>query len=238
MATTYTTNVRLQKPSTADRQWDVPLNGNADYLDGLAAVGGLAVTALEVPSSSLSCRVAAGTYMKSDGSAGTCAGIASLAVAPGATSSVWLTDAGVAASGPAFPAAPHVRLAQVQAGPGSILQVVDARVAYRSVGAGVFVSKAGDTVGGPFQVSPPTGGAPVLAIDPAGAAIGFFGAAATTQAPRLNPLADATGGAPSDTLVAAGSSFSAATLNNNFAAIAAKVDALIAALKRHGLMSS
>jgi hypothetical protein len=239
MATNYTTNVRLQKPSTADRQWDVPLNANADYLDGLAAVGGLTVTPLEVPSASLSCRVSAGTYLKSDGSLGSFAGASSLALAPGATLFVWLTDAGVPGTGAAFPTTPHLRLAQVKTGPATILQVVDARMAYQSVGANtVFVAKAGDTIAGALQVTSPTTGTPVLSLDPTNQLIGFFGTAAATQAPRLNPLTDSTGGTASDVLSNVGASFSQATLNNNFASIAAKVDALIAALKRHGLMSS
>ncbi len=126
MATTYTTNAQLQKPAAADRHWDVPLNANADYLDGLAAVGGLAVTTLEVPSASLSCRIAVGTYLKSNGTVGTYAG-GSLTLAASATVYVWLTDAGAARSGTAWPATPYLPLAQVQTGTGTITQIVDAR---------------------------------------------------------------------------------------------------------------
>ena len=239
MATTYTTNLRLQKPSTADRQWDVPLNANSDYLDGLAAVGGLAVTPLEAPSVTLHCRIAAGTYLTSNGSLGTFAGTASLPIAAGVTSFVWLTDSGVATTGATFPATPHVRLAQVAAGPTAIVQIVDARIAYQSIGANtVFVAKAGDTMAGPFQVVAPAGGIPVLALDPTARTIGFFGVAGATQAARLNPLIDGTGGTASDGLANVGTAFSQATLNNNFASISMKVDALIAALTRHGLMST
>jgi hypothetical protein len=239
MATNYTTNVRLQKPSTADRQWDVPLNANADFLDGLAAVGGLAVSPLEVPSASLSCRVSAGTYLKSDGSVGSFTGASPLALTPSATSFVWLTDAGVPGTGAAFPTTPHLRLAQVRTSLATILQVVDARMAYQSVGANsVFVAKAGDTISGALQVTSPTTGTPILSIDPTNQLIGFFNTAAATQAPRLNPLTDSTGGIVSDVLPNVGTSFSQATLNNNFASLSAKVDALITALKRHGLMSS
>ena len=239
MATTYTTNIRLQKPSTADRRWDLTLNANADYLDGLAAVGGLAVTALETPSVSLNCRISSGAYLTSNGSPGTFAGAASLTLAPSTTTFVWLTASGVAGTGAAFPATPHVRLAQVVTGATSIVQVIDARVAYQSIGASsVFVSKAGDTVSGPLQVVGPTSGIPVLALDPTAQTIGFFGVAGASQAARLNPLTDSTGGAASDAVANVGTAFSQATLNNNFASITAKVDAMIAALKRHGLMSS
>ncbi len=239
MATTYTTNIRLQKPSTADRQWDQPLNANADYLDGLAAVGGLAVTPLESPSLSLNCRISAGSYLSANGSLGTFAGATSLTLGSNGTACVWLTDAGVASSGPVFPSTPYVQLAKVQTGPTAILQVVDARIAYRSIGANtVFVAKAGDTISGPLQIVAPAGGQPVVAIDPTAQTIGFFGVAGATQAPRLNPLVDGTGGTASDAVVDVGTAFSRATINNNFASIVAKVDALIATSKRHGLMSS
>jgi hypothetical protein len=238
MATTYTTNVRLQKPATADRHWDVSLNANVDYLDGLAAVGGLAVTTLEIPSASLSCRIAAGTYLKSNGTVGTYAG-GSLTLAASATLYVWLTDAGAAGSGTGWPAAPYLPLAQVETGTSTITQVVDARAPYQSAGANTaFISKAGDTVAGVFQVANPSTGTDVLSIDPVNQLIGFFGTVPTTQAAKVTTLTDSTGGTAGTTLANVGTSFSQATLNNNFASLAATVNALVAALKRHGLMSS
>jgi hypothetical protein len=239
MATTYTNNIRLQKPSTADRQWDVPLNANADSIDALAAVGGLAVTSMESPSLSLNCRISAGTYVTANGSSGSFAGLASLTLTANTTFYIWITDAGVAGSGTSFPATPHVRLAQAVTGPTSIVQIIDARMAYQSIGAAtLFVSKAGDTVSGALQVVGPASGTPVLAVDPTAQTIGFFGVTAASQAARLNLLTDSTGGTASDVVANVGTAFSQATLNNNFASITAKVDALIAALKRHGLMSS
>jgi hypothetical protein len=238
MATTYTTNVRLQMPATADRQWDVPLNANAVYLDGLAAVGGLAVTTLEMPSASLSCRIAAGTYLRSNGTPGTYAG-GTLTLAASATSYVWLTDAGVAVSGTAWPSAPYLPLAQVLTGASTINQVVDARVPYQSAGANTtFVSKTGDTVSGVLQVANPSTGTDALSVDPVNHLIGFFGTTPATQAAPLTALTDSTGGTAGTTLANVGTSFSQATLNNNFASLAATVNALVAALKRHGLMSS
>ncbi len=68
--------------------------------------------------------------------------------------------------------------------------------------------------------------------------IGFFGASPASQAPALTPLTSSSPGVASDTLADVGTAFSQAVLNNNFASLAAKVDALIAALKRHGLMGS
>lgn len=239
MATTFTTNLRLRKPGGADRYWDVPLNANADALDGLAAVGGLAVTPSETPSASLACRITAGSYQRADGTVASFPGTGSLALAPNATSSVWLTDAGVATVGSGLPASPHLPLARVRTDAGSVVEVLDARVPYRSTGANaVFVSKAGDTIGGPFQVTPASGGTATLAIDPAAGRLGFFGVAPASQAPALSPLADGTGGTAGNNVAPAGASYSQATLNDNLASLTAKVNALIAALKRHGLMSS
>jgi hypothetical protein len=61
MATTYTPNVRLQKPAANDRSWDGPVNANADTLDGMNAIGALCVTLAETPSASLNVSVAAGS---------------------------------------------------------------------------------------------------------------------------------------------------------------------------------
>ena len=239
MATTYTTNVQINKPTVADRYWDVPLNANADYLDGLAAIGGLAVTPTEKPSVSLTCRITAGTYLKADGSYGSFAGAVSLALGPNAISFVWLTDAGVAAVGPSYPSAPHVRLAEIHTDPSKVVQAIDARIVYQSVGdAAVFLFRSGDVMRGPLQVSSPTGGGTVLAVDPTAATLGFFGVVAATQAPRLNPLNDSTGGIVSDAISDVGSAFSQSALNNDLASLSAKVNALIAALKRHGLMAT
>ena len=59
-----------------------------------------------------------------------------------------------------------------------------------------------------------------------------------SQAAKVTALTDSTGGTAGTTLANVGTSFSQATLNNNFASLAATVNALVAALKRHGLMSS
>ena len=112
-------------------------------------------------------------------------------------------------------------------------------MAYQSSGANAtFVSKSGDTIGGPLQVVAPSIGTPVLALDPTNQLVGFFGVAAATQAPTAQSVDRRHRGDASDALANVGSSFSQPTLNNNFSSLSAKVDALIAALKRHGLMSS
>ena len=235
MATTYSANVRLQKPGTSDRRWDIPINANADTLDALTAIGSLVVTATEIPSASLQVRVATGAYIKPDGSVGAFAGASAVAIAPSATVMLWLDGTGVLASGATFPGTAHVRLAQVVAGSAAITKVVDARVQCSTAGSGLgFVLKAGDTITGALTIGAT---APVLAADPSNHLLAFFGATPAGPAPALTPLTAAGGGTGSDVLADVGGSFSQQTLNNNFASLAAKVDALIVALKRHGLMA-
>src|SRR4051794_8313568 len=103
MPTSYTTNAFLNKPAAADRHWDVPLNANADFLDGISAVGKLLVTSKESPSTTLNVRVTAGTYVKSDGTVGGYAGLPAYGVPASSSLYVWLSDAGVLAAGAAFP---------------------------------------------------------------------------------------------------------------------------------------
>ena len=236
MATTYSANARLQKPGTSDRQWDIPINANTDALDAMTAIGSLVVTTTEAPSASLQVRVSPGAFIRPDGTVGSFAGNPAIAVPAAATTCLWLDGAGVLAAGPAFPATAHVRLAIVTAGGAAIATVADARVQCGAAGAGAgFVLKAGDTIAGPLTVGAT---APVLVADPANRLLGFFGAAPAGPAAALNPLAVAGGGTGTDVVADGGASFSQATLNNNFASLTAKVDALIAALKRHGLMAS
>jgi len=242
VATTYTANARLQKPSTTDRNWDVPLNANADYLDGLSAVGRLAVTPTEAPSATLNVAVTGGAYAAANGTTGAFAGVPSYALPASSTSYLWLTDAGVLTATPAFPASAHVRLAHVVTGASAVLAVVDERVVARTCGTGLgFVLKAGDTVAGPFAVTPTgAGGVAALAVGLSNAApaVGFFGATPAAQAPAIAPLLDHSTGAASNTVNDVGGSFSQSQVDGNFATLAAKVNALIAALKLFGLMSN
>lgn len=239
MATTYTTNAQLQKPATSDRNWDVPINANAEILDGLTAIGGLAVTSTEVPSATLQIAVAPGNFVNSSGGIIDFAGTSPYVVPASSTAYLWLTDAGVLTSGPSFPASAHLRLAQVVSGPTSLVQIIDERVQCAVAGAGLgSVLKAGDTMTGALTIANPTTSATLLVADPINNLIGFFGASPASQAPSLNSLTANSSGVASDTLADVGTSFSQSLLNNNFASLAAKVDALIAALQRHGLMAS
>jgi hypothetical protein len=239
MATTYTTNVRLQMPAASDRHWDVPLNANAQYLDSLKALGGLAVTTLEAPSTSLSCRISAGTFVKSNGTLVTFGGTASLAIPASVTSLIWLTDSGLPGVGSVYPATPYLPLAQITTSATTILQINDARAAYQSIGANtVFVAKAGDTISGPLQVVSPSTGMAVLSIDPVNQLVGFFGVTPATQTAKITAMTDSTGGTAGGTLTNVSSTYTQGILNNNFASLTATVNALVTAFKRHGLMSS
>ncbi len=238
MPTTYSSNTKLQKPATSDRDWDVPINANTDALDAMTALGGLAVTVTETPSATLQVGAAPGNFRKSDGTIVAFVGVPAYALPASAPTYLWLTDSGLLTSGAAFPATAHLRLAHAVAGPGSILQVVDERVQCSVSGTGLgFVLKGGDTMTGPLTVASPASGAPLVVADAANRLIGFFGATPAPQAAALTPLSGSPGTA-SDTLADVGASFSQVVLNNNFASLAAKVDAVIAALKRHGLMGS
>src|SRR5271165_4293019 len=137
MANSYTSNVKLAMPAAGDRSWNVPVNGNAQLLDSLAPLGGLAVTTTEIPSASLNVAVAAGTYLKQDLTIGTYGGAVTTVTGSGTnylyldlTSSGALT---VNTSG--FPATAHVRLAVVTAGSATITNITDARVAFNVIGA-------------------------------------------------------------------------------------------------------
>ena len=239
VATTYSANAQLQKPATSDRNWDVPINANVDVVDAMTAIGGLVVTPIEVPSASLHVRVSPGNYVKSDGTVVKFAGAASFTVSASSTVYLWLTDAGVLVAGASFPTTAHLRLAHAVVGATSVTQIVDERIQCSVTGSGLgFVLKGGDTMTGALTIASPTTGTAVAVADPVNRLVGFFGVTPASQATSLNPLTALGGGAATDTLSDVGSAFSQSVLNNNFASLSAKVDALIAALKRHGLMSS
>jgi hypothetical protein len=138
MANTYTPNVQLAMPAPGDRTWNLPVNGNAQVLDALAPVGALAVVTTELPSATLNVHVAAGNYLKQDGTIGIFAGSVSQAMTASTTNFLYLdlTNSGVlVVNTTGFPATAHVRLATVFAGPSSITSIADSRVAFYVVGS-------------------------------------------------------------------------------------------------------
>jgi hypothetical protein len=238
LATTYTINAGLQMPAASDRNWDVPLNANAEILDGISAIGGLAVTLTEYPSATLQVAVAPGNFINSKGIVVSFAGQSPVAIPASSTVDLWLNDAGAVNSGSSFPTSAHLRLAQVVSGPTSIDQIIDQRVPYSVMGTGLgFVLKAGDIMSGALTISSPSSGSAVLVADPVNALVGFFGVSPASQAASLNSLTSSSSGVASNTISDVGPSFSQSVLNDNFASLAAKVDALIAVLKLYGLMA-
>jgi hypothetical protein len=116
----------------------VPVNGNAQVLDALALVCALVVVTTEVPSATTKVHVAAGSYLKQDGTIGTYPGSVSQAMTASTTNYLHLdlTNSGVlVVNTSGFPATAHVRLATVVAGPSSITSIADARIAFCVVGS-------------------------------------------------------------------------------------------------------
>jgi hypothetical protein len=172
MSNTYTANTKLAMPAIGDTGWAVPVNSNCALLDALAPIGGLAVTTTELPSVSLNVAVAAGTYVKQDGTIAAFAGAASQAIAASSTQVLYLdlTNAGALAVAAAYPTTPHVRLATVVAGAGAISRVTDNRQCFNVVGPwadGVNIT-LGSALGTQIATGP-------------GQKLGFFGKTPTTQ---------------------------------------------------------
>ncbi|WZO98173.1 hypothetical protein EP7_005229 [Isosphaeraceae bacterium EP7] len=237
--TTFTDNVRLQKPAFADRNWHDALNANADRLDRSAALGHLAVATTEEPSSSLRVRLTPGAYAGADGSLKTFAGSNSLVLPASSTIAIWLDSAGIPAFGAQFPTTSHCRLATVTTLAASVSSIVDERVQCATASpSGGFLPTAGGQLTGAVSVKNPTDSLPVLAVDPIARTLSFFGATPATQAATLAALIDATTGVAGATVANVGTTHSQVILNSNFASLVAAVNALVAAMKRHGLMNS
>jgi hypothetical protein len=183
MSNTYTPNAKLAMPAIGDTGWAVPVNGNCALLDALSPVGGLAVTTKEVPSASLNVAVAAGTYIKQDGTIGTFAGAPSQPVGASSTKVLYLdlTNAGALTVAAAYPATAHVRLATVVAGATSISSIADNRQCFDVVGS--WVDGANITLGSATGTQ--IGTAP-------GQKLGFFGKTPTTQPTMGSATAGAT----------------------------------------------
>lgn len=132
MAITRTPNAALQKPATTDRNWDIPLNANADALDAISTLAALLVIPNEFPSASLTVKVAPGSFINQAGVYQSFAGSSAFTVPANTSTLLWLTDTGTLSAGTSWPAAAHVRLATVVAGPSSVVSITDGRAALRS----------------------------------------------------------------------------------------------------------
>jgi hypothetical protein len=133
MPPVYTPNVKLAKPAVGDAQWgSTMLNPDLDTLDGLTAIGSLAVSATEVPSTTLNVRVAAGLFKNSTGHIISYAGALTFALVASATAYLYLTDTGTLTTGTAWPAAGtnFVPLAIVVTSGSAITSVTDQRLCF------------------------------------------------------------------------------------------------------------
>lgn len=236
MSTNQTTNARLYKPSAAERHWDVPLNANADFLDGMSAIGRLLATPAESPSTSLNVRVTAGAFLKSDGTLVEFSGAISFTLPASTNSCLWLSDAGELHASAGYPSLPHVRLARASTGPTSVTSLTDERVCALSALSADTASGGGGGASGLRSLSSfvvaSSSGLSALTVEPEVPALGFFGVAPESQAPRVLPLEDGSTGLAADAVGPVGS----IPIDNNFATLAAKINALIEVLQRHGLM--
>jgi hypothetical protein len=129
MSNTYTPNIALAQLASGDRTWNVPLNANCTALDSLAPVGSLCVTTTETPSASLNVHVAAGQFVKQDGTIGTFAGTTSQAISANVTRYLYLdgTNSWTMTVNTAYPSSPHVRLATVITGSSTVSSITDNR---------------------------------------------------------------------------------------------------------------
>lgn len=173
MSSTYTASNKFAKPATNDTGWGTTLNADLDQFDALTPVGSLAVSLAEVPSASLNVSVSSGRFRASTGLRVAYAGVASFTVTASVTTCLWLTDAGVLASGSAFPAdsVPHVRLATIVAGATTITSVADGREPWTS------------------EASPLTSGANQAAIADGSGGTASFAIATIADAPTANAIA-------------------------------------------------
>lgn len=125
---TYSTNAKLGTPSVGDTGYTTTVLATVNKLDATNAVGGLAVTPHETPSStSLLVDVAAGVFRTPWGQTVTYAGAASQTMTASTTTYVWLTVAGVLTTGSTWPGTAYIPLAIVVAAASSITSITDAR---------------------------------------------------------------------------------------------------------------
>ncbi len=137
MSNSYTPNIGLAMPASSDRTWNVPVNGNCAALDALAPVGSLAVIPTEFPSASLNVHVAAGQFVKQDGTVGTFAGATSQSLMSSGTWYLYLdgTNSWAVTVAATYPTTPHVRLATVVTGSSTITSITDNRQCFMVCGS-------------------------------------------------------------------------------------------------------
>ncbi len=133
MSTTYSSNVGLGTPAANDSGWNAVLDANRALMDSI--LGNLAVRPVQIPSTSLNVKVAAGVYQKNDGTVATYAGTASQAIAASSTKYLYLTEGGTLTVGSAWPSTGTyvVRLAVIITGISTITSITPYKFIPRSV---------------------------------------------------------------------------------------------------------
>lgn len=193
MSTTYTARARLAKPDDHDASWGTPLRADLDALDGFNAVGALAVTTTETPSTTLHVRVTAGDFVAGDGTFTSYAGTGSIAMTASMTNYLYLTDVGVlTVNTTGYPAATQlVRLATVVAGSSTITSITDDRIPINSGGVttagAAYLLKGGDSItdAANFVLGTTTG--TQLGTGPT-QKLGFYGATPVVQGANTSDL--------------------------------------------------
>jgi len=173
MSTSYTPNVKIPQPGAGDRTWGTPLNAGTSILDGLAPVGGLAVTTTEVPSASLNVAVAAGNYLQQDGTIATFAGSTLTTLTSSSTSYLYLdltASGALVVSTTGWPTTAHVRLSVAATTDSTICSIADSRVAFNVIGS--FLDGVNLTLGSTIGTQIGTAATQKLA---------FYGAAPVVQ---------------------------------------------------------
>ena len=231
--------MRLGKPTRSERNWDIPLNTNLDVLDAVTAIGSLTVTALELPSQSLQVRVTGGSYLRSDSTIASFAGVSSLTILANSQIMLWLTDSGALVTGLQFPATFHLRLASVTTNLTTIASISDQRIQCAVAGQanGTALSSV-DIASGSFKITSPSTHQSFLSVNVNDGTIGFFGVIPKSQTPTVAPLQNRTLALSTDLIQDVGLTFSQDQLNVNFSSMTSKINFLVAALKHHGLMAN
>lgn len=156
MAITKTTRLQLSKADVGTLDWATFLDANTDRLDACLALGDLACTLAETPSASLNVVVAAGSWLNQDGSVGTLASPATVAIpASTATRYLWAVGSSVV-QGSAWPGTTATRIAVVTSGSSTITAIVDARLGQFASGAATSIYTAGTGLtltGSDFSIS-------------------------------------------------------------------------------------
>lgn len=236
MSKTYTASAKLEKREALDRGWNLTINRNSNTLDAINAIGDMAVTTSQVPSSSLNVDVAAGIFAKSDGTIGTFAGAGAQATAPSTTNYVYLSSAGtLVINTTGFPASgTYYPLAVVVSGTSTVTSIADHRPSL--VPVGVFLPVGGGTLEDGANVALGTTTGTKIGTA-ATQKLGFYGATPVVQpsGSAQAALTDSTGGTASTTISNVGGSFSQSTLNNNFASLVNLANALRSAGVSAGL---